>query len=151
MPVIDTSSSGVENIFYHRWGGVQPSIRSFYPFTYTAGCNLEFTYVAMIRIDENTLMDLPFAEINFYPNLNQVLVRKCEPGSSIVDPECNGAVTPYFKKYTICIMGTLNDMDSTMAYTEFDVTIGPNCDDDMVTFSATVQDQVPMPYRLGIN
>lgn len=48
VPTIDTSSSLVTDVFYHRWGDSQPSIRSFQPFTYTAGCALEFTYTAKL-------------------------------------------------------------------------------------------------------
>ena len=48
VPSIDTSSSLINDVFYHRWGDQQPSIRSFQPFQYTAGCALEFTYTAKL-------------------------------------------------------------------------------------------------------
>ena len=61
----------------------------------------------MIRLDENTTADLPFPEIMFYPNDNQILVNKCDPNmaSSSSDPECYGGVDPYFKTYIIEITG----------------------------------------------
>lgn len=81
------------------------------------------------------------------------MITKCAPQESTAaqDIECTSFVTPYFKKYTIVIMGTLNDMDATRAYVEFDVTIGPDCDNDAVSFTANVNDQFSGTYTLGIN
>ena len=67
---IDTSSSTINDIFYHRWGYQEPSIRVFALFQYTAACNLEFTYEAKLRIDQNTLVNLPSSEIVFDANSN---------------------------------------------------------------------------------
>ena len=46
------------------------------------------------------------------------------------------------------VIGTLNDEDSTTASVSFDVTIGPDCDNDMITYSTTLGHQ---DYTLGIN
>ena len=95
----------------------------------------------MIRIDANTVADLPYPEIIFYPNDNQILVQKCDPMqvSTASDPECDiGLVNPYFKTYTVVIIATLNDYAQTSAFVEFDVTIGPNCDGDVVDLPASI-------------
>ena len=100
------------------------------------------------------MADLPNPEIIFYPRDNQILVQKCDPNqvSTATDPECNtGLVYPYFKKYTVVIIGTLNDYSLTSSRVEFDVTIGPNCDPDAVKFSANVASQFSGVYTLGIN
>lgn len=58
---------------------------------------------------------------------------------------------PYFKTYTVVVYGTLNDMMQTESQVSFDVTIGPNCDDDYLSFQADVSTQFSGTYQLGIN
>lgn len=45
---ISTQSSSINDLYYHRWGDATPSTRSFFPFTYVAGCALNFEYTAKI-------------------------------------------------------------------------------------------------------
>lgn len=100
------------------------------------------------------MADLPYPEIVFSPRDNQILIQKCDPNSatSATDPECNtGLVYPYFKKYTVVIIGTLNDYSRTSTQVEFDVTIGPNCDSDRVRLPTNVASQFNGVYTLGIN
>lgn len=66
VPMIDTSVSQISNVFYHRWGDSQPSIRSFYPFEYQAACQLQFSYTAWIKNEDLTLSQVPPTEIFFY-------------------------------------------------------------------------------------
>ena len=65
-----------------------------------------------------------------------MIVNKCKPGdpNTAVDEECTNGVQPYFKTYTVVIFGKLNDMMVTESQVSFDVTIGPNCDDDFLGF-----------------
>lgn len=65
----------------------------------------------MIRLDQNTVADLPYPEIMFYPNDNQILVNKCDPNmsSTATDAECYSGIDPYFKSYTVEVTGRLND------------------------------------------
>lgn len=82
-----------------------------------------------------------------------MIVNKCKPGdpNTAVDAECTNGVQPYFKTYTVVIFGKLNDMMVTESQVSFDVTIGPNCDDDFLGFQSLVQSQLTGPYLLGIN
>jgi len=157
---INTSLSKPTDVFYHRWGSKTVSTRFFQPFTVTAGCTLTFTYTAKIRIDANTLADLPANEITFKASQKQFLIQKCNSfdlTSFEADPECTGDVTPYFKPvYTVVIVGTLNNSAQTKASVSFKVTIGPDCDNDMVTFGApSIPNQLTTNYNgklfLGIN
>lgn len=56
---ISTQSSSINDLYYHRWGDATPSTRSFFPFTYVAGCALNFSYEAKIRQSDGSLADLP--------------------------------------------------------------------------------------------
>jgi len=152
-PVIDTSVSVVSDIFYHRWASTQPSLRNFFPFQYDAPCQLEFSYSAKIILESGSYADLPYPEILFYPDENQIVVSKCDPNvaSTANDAECMSGIDPYFKYYEVEITGTLNDYNSSSDTTSFKVTIGPNCDVDTVTYGMDVSTQFDGNYVLGIN
>ena len=151
VPSIDTSASSIEDVSYHRWRDSEPSLRSFAPFSYDAGCQLEFSYSAKIRLQDGNEADLPYPEMTFYPEARQMTIKKCDPMDSATedDQECVDQVVPYFKSYTVEITGTLNDADMTSASVAFDVTIGPDCDGDTLTYMADVNDQFGGTYFLG--
>jgi len=95
--------------------------------------------------------DLPYPEMTFYPETRQLVVKKCDPmdSSSGEDQECINLTVPYFKQYTVEITGTLNDEDMTSDKISFEVTIGPDCDNDQIVYMADVKDQFGGTYFLG--
>lgn len=144
------SYSDINDVFYHRWFDETDSQRTFFSFEYSAACTLEFTYEAKIMVDATTVADLPYPEIVFNSDNNKFIIQKCNPNNidNSSDLECVNNDTPYFKEYTVLVIGTLNDEDSTTASVSFDVTIGPDCDDDIISYSATIGHQ---DYTIGIN
>ena len=73
--VIDTSMSSINDVFYHRWGSTEPSIRIVTPFLYTAPCPLKFSYEAKILMQDGaTLADLPDTEIMFQESSKQIFI-----------------------------------------------------------------------------
>lgn len=96
--------------------------------------------------------DLPYPEMTFFAEGNQIMIQKCDPmdNTNQEDAECvEPAAEPYFKYYTIVITGTLNDEEMTSDYITFDVTIGPSCDDDTITYESDVKSQFNGVYYLG--
>lgn len=65
------------------------------------------------------------------------------------DDDCVKQEIPYFQFYTVLVIGTLNDEMKTSATVSFEVTIGPDCDSDVVFFSEDVFDQFDGTYFLG--
>lgn len=149
-PTIDLGFSDINDVFYHRWADTTESLRTFFSFEYSAACNLEFTYEAKIQVGANTVADLPYPEIVFNAENNKFIIQKCNPNNvnNNQDLECVNNVTPYFKEYTVLVIGTLNDEDRTTGFVSFTVTIGPDCDNDMINYASTIGHQ---DYTLGIN
>ena len=141
---ISTGSSAIGDVNYHKWGSTDDSIRQVQPFGYTSsGCALDFTYTVQQKLANGDLVALPFPEISFNSVTGQIVVQKCDPDSGALftnDPECTQQA--YFKEYTVVVTGTLNDVDATSSSVEFDVLIGPDCDNDTLAFGQSYSSQI---------
>lgn len=140
--------SGMPN-YEQDWFGMTTITRQVPLFQYSADCQLEFTYTALVNDGSGVLKSVDeVSEIDFDPLDLTFSLAKCFPLTTETlanDPECTGDA--YFFTYEVIVVATLNDGEGSFDdSTRFQVTFGPDCTGDMLNFDNLYAD--PQVYYI---
>lgn len=126
-------------------------------YAYSADCELEFSYSALVRMGTGDFMPIEsIKEITFDPESRTFYLAKCDPADpdTTMDPHCSN--DPFFFTYEVAVKATLNDgVGTSNQDLTFKVTFGPDCTGDEVTFTTPIPDLIeyyisipPVPMQL---
>ena len=127
---------------HHLWGASEASeTEPFEEFTVDSTCEDLQIYYQAERLNPETgdweKVPKENGDITFDSNERTFAVDKCGPVSAVGDPECGDFA--FTKIYRVRVVGVVNNMILTEEETStFDIIIGPNCDDDMVSLNIPI-------------